>query len=90
MQVYEPEFVRSEAPADPRAFTVEQEEEHAWRVDAPWLERILEGSDVEDYESLQYFQRQLGESGVLDELVRRGVQEDDTIKIGEFEFDYVF
>ena len=90
VQVYEPEFVRSEAPADPRAFTVEQEEEHAWRVDAPWLERILEGSDVEDYESLQYFQRQLGESGVLDELVRRGVQEDDTIKIGEFEFDYVF
>ena len=90
VQVYEPEFVRDTAPADPRAFTVEQEEEHVWRVDAPWLERILEGSDVEDYESLQYFQRQLGESGVLDELVRRGVQEDDTIKIGEFEFDYVF
>ena len=90
VQVYEPEFVRSETPADPRAFTVEQEAEHVWRVDAPWLERILEGSDVEDYESLQYFQRQLGESGVLDELVRRGVQEDDTIKIGEFEFDYVF
>ena len=90
VQVYEPEFVRDTAPADPRAFTVEQEEEHVWRVDAPWLERILEGSDVEDYESLQYFQRQLGESGVLDELVRRGVQEDDTIRIGEFEFDYVF
>ena len=90
VQVYEPEFVRDTAPADPRAFTVEQEEEHVWRVDAPWLERILAGSDVEDYESLQYFQRQLGESGVLDELVRRGVQEDDTIKIGEFEFDYVF
>ena len=90
VQVYEPEFVRSETPADPRAFTVEQEAEHVWRVDAPWLERILEGSDVEDYESLQYFQRQLGESGVLDELVRRGVQEDDTIKIGAFEFDYVF
>ena len=90
VQVYEPEFVRDTTPADPRAFTVEQEDEHVWRVDAPWLERILEGSDVEDYESLQYFQRQLGESGVLDELVRRGVQEDDTIKIGEFEFDYVF
>ena len=90
VQVYEPEFVRDTAPADPRAFTVEQEEEHVWRVDAPWLERILAGSDVDDYESLQYFQRQLGESGVLDELVRRGVQEDDTIKIGEFEFDYVF
>ena len=51
---------------------------------------ILEGSDVEDYESLQYFQRQLGDSGILDELVKRGVQENDTIRIGDFEFDYVF
>ena len=61
-----------------------------FEIDAPWLERILEGSDVEDYESLQYFQRQLGDSGILDELVKRGVQENDTIRIGDFEFDYVF
>ena len=59
-------------------------------MEAPWLERILEGSDVDDYESLQYFQRQLADEGVLDELIRQGVQENDTIRIGEFEFDYVF
>ena len=59
-------------------------------MEAPWLERILEGSDVEDYESLQYFQRALADNGVLDELIRQGVEEDDTICIGEFQFDYVF
>ena len=32
--------------------------------------------------------RDLGEA--QDELVRQDVQEDDTIKIGEYEFDYVF
>ena len=42
------------------------------------------------YESLQYFQRQLMDSGVIDRLVEMGVQENDTIRIGEFEFDYVF
>ena len=36
-----------------------------WSVDAPWLEYILAGSNVDDYESLQFFQRQLGESGIL-------------------------
>ena len=41
----------------------------AWDIDAPWLENILEGSDVSDYESLQYFQRQLMDSGVIDRLV---------------------
>ena len=47
-------------------------------------------SNVDDYESLQYFQRQLGESGILDALVQKGVQENDTILIGEYQFDYIF
>ena len=78
------------ALADPRAFAVERTGEHEFIVDAPWLERILEGSDVDDYESLQYFQRQLADAGVLQKLIELGVQEDDTICIGEFQFDYVF
>ena len=47
-------------------------------------------SNVDDYESLQYFQRQLGESGILDALVQKGVEENDTILIGEYQFDYIF
>ena len=89
--LFEPEYVRPDKSAEPkRPFTVEKTGEHEFTVDAPWLERILAGTNVEDYESLQYFQTQLGDSGILDELVRLGVQEDDTIKIGEYEFDYVY
>ncbi len=40
--------------------------------------------------SLQYFQRQLGESGILDALVAKGVEENDTILIGDYQFDYIF
>ena len=72
------------------AFTVARTGAHEFSVDAPWLERILAGTNVDDYESLQYFQTQLGDSGLLDELVRQGVEENDTIKIGEYEFDYVY
>ena len=91
VKVFEPEYVRPDKRAEPkRPFTVEKTGEHEFTVDAPWLERILAGTNVEDYESLQYFQTQLGDSGILDELVRQNVQEDDTIKIGEYEFDYVF
>ena len=88
---YEPEYVRPDpAEKDAFAFAVTQLEEHVFDVEAPWLERILEGSDVEDYESLQFFQRQLADHGILEKLIAMGVQEDDTIRIGEFEFDYVF
>lgn len=90
VQIYRPEYVAPEPPADMRQYTIEQTDDHEFLIDAPWLERILDGSDMDDYESLQYFQRQLGDSGILDKLKQMGVEEDDSIKIGEYEFDYVF
>lgn len=90
VQMYEPEFVPAALEVGERRYTIERTGEHEFTIDAPWLERILAGSDVDDYESLQYFQRQLGDSGILAELVERGVQEEDTIKIGDYEFDYIF
>ncbi len=87
---YHPEYKHPEIGAAPRSYTVEKEADGVFRIDAQWLERILDGSDMDDYESLQYFQRQLEASGVLAKLQELGVQENDTIKIGEYEFDYVF
>ena len=91
VKVYEAEYKRPDKSAEgQRPFTVTRLGEHDFDVDAPWLERILAGTNVEDYESLQYFQTQLGDSGILDELVAQGVEEEDTIHIGEYEFDYLY
>ena len=88
--VFTPEYKKPEAKKNGRDFTIQRMEAHVWSVDAPWLEYILAGSNVDDYESLQFFQRQLGESGILDALVQKGVEENDTILIGEYQFDYIF
>ena len=90
VQVYEPEFVPAALDAGERRYTKERTGEHEFTNDPPWRARIQAGRHVDDYESLQYFQRQLADSGILAELVERGVQEEDTIKIGEYEFDYIF
>ena len=91
VKVYEAEYKRPDKSAEgQRPFTVTRQGDHDFDVDAPWLERILAGTNVEDYESLQYFQTQLGDSGILDELVAQGVEEEDTIHIGEYEFDYLY
>ena len=91
VKVYEAEYKRPDKSAEgQRPFTVTRLGDHDFDVDAPWLERILAGTNVEDYESLQYFQTQLGNSGILDELVAQGVEEEDTIHIGEYEFDYLY
>ena len=88
--VFAPEYKKPEPKANDRAFEIKRMEAHVWSVEAPWLEYILAGSNVDDYESLQYFQRQLDESGILAALVEKGVQENDTILIGEYQFDYIF
>ena len=88
--VFAAEYKKPEPKAGNRDFSIMRMEAHVWSINAPWLEYILAGSNVDDYESLQYFQRQLGESGILDALVQKGVQENDTILIGEYQFDYIF
>ena len=88
--VFQPEYVKQQVKTGSRDFTIQRMEAHVWNVEAPWLERILAGSNVDDYESLQYFQRQLGESGILDALVEKGVEENAPVLIGEYQFDYIF
>ena len=44
---------------------------------------------MDDYSSLQYFQRVLRESGVIDKLDEMGVQEGDTVDILGFRFEYI-
>ena len=59
-------------------------------VEGEWLRRIMRGCNFDDYESLQYFQRVLRISGVIEKLVEAGVKENDTVDIYGFEFDFVY
>lgn len=65
------------------------EDEGIYYVEAPWLVRIINGVNMDDYESLQYLQRVLISSGIIDALRENGVQEGDTVDIYGFEFDFV-
>ena len=58
-------------------------------VEAEWLLKILNKTDPDDYESLQYFQKVLETSGILASLRSRGIQDGDTVNIYDMEFEYV-
>jgi len=74
---------------DGNAFDIFRTDDGAFNIEAEWLVRILNGTNIDDYESLQYFQRRLRDSGIIDRLEEMGVKEGDTIRIEDFEFDYV-
>ena len=64
-------------------------EDGIYYVDAKWLDPILRTVNMEDYSSLQYFQRVLRNSGIIARLEEMGIQEGDTVDILGFEFDFV-
>ncbi|MEM1484067.1 GTPase ObgE [Oscillospiraceae bacterium PP1C4] len=64
-------------------------EDGVYIVDADWLMPTLGMVDMDDYESLQYFQRVLRSSGIIDKLEEMGIEEGDTVSILNFEFDYI-
>ncbi len=64
-------------------------EDGVYFVEAPWLLKILQRTDLDDYESLQYFQRVLISSGIIDALHEKGIREGDTVSVYDLEFDFV-
>ena len=69
-------------------FTIDVQDD-VYFVEAEWLLKILQRTDLDDYESLQYFQRVLRSSGIIDALLEKGIQEGDTVCIYDLEFDFV-
>ena len=49
----------------------------------------METINPEDYESLQYFERTLQQTGIIKALVNAGVNDGDTVCVYDFEFDFV-
>lgn len=80
LPVYRPE----EAPTD---FTI-KEEEDGWRVSGKAIERAAAMTYWEYEGSVRRFQRLMETLGVDEALRKAGVQEGDTVYIGEFELEY--
>ncbi len=59
-------------------------------VEGEWLLRLLQTIDLQEPDSLQYFEKVLQTTGVIQKLVDAGVQEGDTVSIYDLEFDFVF
>lgn len=87
---YEQESIPAELyeKTSDKSFTIRVEDD-VYFVEADWLLKILQRCDLDDYESLQYFQRVLIQSGIIDALHEKGINEGDTVSIYDLEFDFV-
>ena len=91
IRTYEAEAVPAvpEVAAGDRSVRIENHD-GVYFVEGEWLLRLLQTTNLEDTDSLQYFQRVLQSSGVIDALVKAGIHEGDTVSIYDLEFDFVY
>ena len=68
-------------------FTITKED-GIWVVDGPGVQKIMARVNLEDNESLHYFQKCLDELGVNTALKEAGVKEGDTVRIVDWELEW--
>ena len=83
----EPAPVLSEEDFDDHSVTI-RNDNGIFTVEADWLLQVMRGINFDDYESLNYFQKVLTNSGVIDALREKGCEDGDTVSIYDVEFDF--
>ena len=64
------------------------EEENVWYVTGGLVDMLERNVVLSDPDSMAYFQKVLKDKGVIKELKRRGVAENDTVVVGGVEFEF--
>jgi GTP-binding protein len=81
MPVYKPK-------EDPREFVVKREGAREWRISGAAIERAASMTQWEHDGSVRRFQKILATLGVDEVLRKAGVEEGDTVAIGDFELEW--
>jgi len=81
MPVYKPK-------EDPREYAVTREGEHEWRITGTAIERSAKMTYWEHDGSLRRFQKIMETLGIDEALRRAGVEDGDTVAIGDFELEW--
>ena len=76
-------------PQNKRTFTINERNGIYFVEDCDWLMDIMNTVDPDDYESLQYFERVLRQTGIIEALENAGINEGDTVDVLGVEFDFV-
>ncbi len=80
----EDEIIQSDEP-----FTVTyDEDEEKYVIEGPRIEKMLGYTNLESEKGFEFFQRFLKDNGILDMLCELGIEDGDTVKIYNLEFDY--
>lgn len=85
--VYEPEYIEPVVIITSDDLVI-NEDDGVWELEGKWLEKLVSNVNFSDIESMSFFDRKLRAAGVFDKLEERGINEGDTVRVFNLEFEY--
>ncbi|MBZ9636139.1 GTPase ObgE [Clostridium sp. FP1] len=70
-------------------YTINVDEEGIFVVEGSFVDRLLNAVNVNEPDSLKYFHKVLRNKGVFDALVEKGIQDGDSVRLQNFEFEFL-
>lgn len=87
--IFEPEYIVENEDFPDEPYTVEYDaKENMYVVEGPRIERMLGYTNLDSEKGFRFFQKFLKTSGILEELEALGIEEGDTVRMYELQFDY--
>lgn len=86
--IFEKEFVIEYSGDRQLSYTVEVDEEGAYVVEGPRIEKMLGYTNLDTEKGFQFFQKFLKDAGILEKLEEAGIKEGDTVRMYGLAFDY--
>ena len=77
------------AKRDTDGFTVSRDTDGAYEVSGGMIDELARKVVLDDYDSMNYFQRRLRDSGVITALKAAGIKEGETVRILDVEFTFI-
>lgn len=68
-----------------RAWDIDRSSPHHWVISGVGIERFAKMTNFDQWQSADRFQRVLDRAGILKELRRQGIQDEDTVHVADFE-----
>ncbi|EJE7233560.1 TPA: GTPase ObgE [Clostridium botulinum] len=66
-----------------------RKEDSAYIVEGSFVDRLLNAVNVNDPDDLRYFHKVLKNKGVMEELMKMGIEDGDVVRLNDFEFDFL-
>ncbi|TDT61213.1 GTPase ObgE [Fonticella tunisiensis] len=70
-------------------YEIKRDDDGAFVISGSFVDRLLMSANIYDSESLKYFHKVLEKHGIIQKLKDMGIEDGDTVRMNDFEFEFV-